>query len=57
MEKIKEKWAAYFNYNTFMADMITTQYNESMNNLMKGYLDASTFLITFITVFESALDA
>ena len=28
-----------------------------MNNLMKGYLDASTFLITFITAFESALDA
>ncbi len=27
-----------------------------MNNLMKGYLDASTFLITFITAFESALD-
>ena len=57
IEKTKEKWAAYFNYNTFMADMITTQHDKLMNNLMKGYLDASTFLITFITAFESALNA
>jgi len=40
-----------------MADMTTTQRDESMNNLMKGYLDASTSLTTFITAFESALDA
>ena len=57
IEKIKEKWAAYFNYNTFMADMITTQHDKLMNNLIKGYLDASTSLITFITAFELALDA
>ncbi len=24
IEKTKEKWAAYFNYNTFMANMIIT---------------------------------
>ena len=39
-----------------MADMITTQRGESMNNLMKGYLDASTSLTEFIYAFESVLD-
>ena len=28
-----------------------------MNNMMKGYLDASTSLMKFITAFQSALDA
>ncbi|CAG8594540.1 7362_t:CDS:2, partial [Funneliformis caledonium] len=56
MEKIKEKWAACYNHNVFMADMTTTQRKESMNNMMKGYLDASTSLVTFITAFQSALN-
>ncbi len=54
IERTKEKWAACFNHNTFMADMTTTQYSKSMNNLMKG---VSTSLTTFIIAFESALDA
>ena len=57
MEKTKEKWAACFNCNVFMADMNTTQRGESMNNMIKGYLDASTSLMTFITAFQLALDA
>ena len=57
MEKTKEKWAACYNHNTFMADMTTTQRGESMNNMMKGYLDASTSLMKFIAAFQSALDA
>ncbi|CAB4405288.1 unnamed protein product [Rhizophagus irregularis] len=57
MEKTKEKWAACFNCNVFIADMTTTQHEESMNNMMKGYLDASTSLMTFITAFQSALNA
>ena len=56
LEKVKEKWAACFNQDVFMADMITTQRGESMNNLMKGYLDASTSLTEFIYAFESVLD-
>ena len=36
--------------------MITTQRKKSMNNMMKGYLDASTSLILFITAFQLALD-
>ena len=37
--------------------MTTTQRGESMNNMMKGYLDASTSLMKFIAAFQSALDA
>ena len=39
-----------------MADMTTTGRKESMNNLMKGYMDAITSLIAFLKAFESALD-
>ncbi|CAG8592951.1 13552_t:CDS:2, partial [Racocetra fulgida] len=35
MEKTKEKWAACFNNDIFMADMTTTQRGESINNMMK----------------------
>ncbi|CAG8682802.1 21731_t:CDS:2 [Gigaspora margarita] len=56
MEKMKEKWAACFNCDTFIADMTTTQHGESMNNMMKGYLDANTSLTAFILAFQSALD-
>ncbi|RIB29427.1 hypothetical protein C2G38_2155523 [Gigaspora rosea] len=57
IEKTKEKLAACFNCDTFMADMTTTQYEESMNNMMKGYLDANTSLNAFISAFQSALEA
>ncbi len=56
MEKNKEKWAACYNQDVFMADMISTQRGESMNNLMKGYLDANTSLSEFISAFASALE-
>lgn len=55
MERNKEKWAACYNQDIFMADMVSTQRGESMNNLMKGYMDASTSLAEFISAFESAL--
>ncbi|CAG8679532.1 30193_t:CDS:2, partial [Gigaspora margarita] len=56
MEKTKEKWAACFNCDTFMADIMTIQCEESMNNMMKGYLDANTSLTIFITAFQLALN-
>ncbi|CAG8723336.1 15183_t:CDS:10 [Gigaspora margarita] len=56
IEKTKEKWAACYNCDTFMADMTTTQHGESINNMMKGYLDANTSLTAFISAFQSALD-
>ncbi|CAG8552894.1 24219_t:CDS:2 [Gigaspora margarita] len=56
MEKTKEKWVACFNCDTFIADMMTTQHGESMNNMMKSYLDANTSLTIFITAFQSALN-
>src|SRR3954469_9678029 len=39
-----------------MADMITTQRKKSMNNLIKGYMDASTSLSSFLSAFMSALE-
>ena len=36
--------------------MTSTQREESMNNLMKGYLDVTTSLTNFLKAFESALD-
>jgi hypothetical protein len=57
LEKYKEKWAMCFNQNVFMAEMSTTQRAESMNNLMKGYINATTSMSTFLKAFESALDS
>ncbi|CAG8760984.1 35191_t:CDS:2, partial [Gigaspora margarita] len=55
-----KKWeqlkAPCYNRQMFMADMTTTQRGESMNNLMKGYLDAMTSLTVFLKAFESALE-
>ncbi len=56
MDKNLERWAPCYNQQIFMADMTTTQREESMNNLMKGYMDAITSLIAFLKAFESALE-
>src|SRR2546430_17687608 len=56
MDKNLTRWAPCYNRQIFMADMTTTQRGESMNNLMKGYLDATTSLTSFLKAFESALD-
>ena len=57
MEKTVDKWAICYINNIFLADMTTTQRGESMNHLMKGYMDATTSLTSFIRAFESALDS
>ncbi|CAG8790781.1 7472_t:CDS:2 [Cetraspora pellucida] len=57
MEKTVDKWAACYNHNVFMADMTTTQQGESMNHLIKGYMDATTLLSAFIQAFKTALDS
>src|SRR5436190_2027840 len=44
MDKILTRWAPCYNRHLFMADMTTTQRGESMNSLMKGYMDATTSL-------------
>ncbi|CAG8814485.1 20556_t:CDS:10, partial [Gigaspora margarita] len=46
IEKTKEKWAACYNCDSFIADITTTQ----------RYLDANTSLTAFISAFQSALD-
>ncbi|CAB4378322.1 unnamed protein product [Rhizophagus irregularis] len=56
MDKIKEKWAPCFIRDTFLVDMTSTQRGDSMNNLMKGYMDASHSLLDFLKAFESALE-
>ena len=39
-----------------MADMSTTGRGESMNNLMKNYMNATISLTNFLKAFESALE-
>ena len=40
-----------------MANMTTTHRGESINNMMKGYLDVNTSLMKFINAFQSVLEA
>jgi hypothetical protein len=56
MDKNLTRWAPCYNRHLFMADMSTTQRGESMNSLMKGYMDATTSLTNFLKAFESALE-
>src|SRR3989440_65888 len=51
MDKNLKYWAPCYNRKIFMADMTTTRRGESMNNLMKGYMDATTSLTTFLKAF------
>ena len=56
MDKNLTRWALCYNRQLFMADMTTTQRGESMNSLMKGYMDITTSLIAFLKAFKSALE-
>ena len=56
MNKNLKRWAPCYNRHLFMADMTTTQRGESMNSLMKGYMDSTTSLVDFLKAFESALE-
>jgi len=56
MDKNLLRWAPCYNRHIFMADMSTTGRGESMNNLMKGYMDATVSLTNFLKAFESALE-
>src|SRR2546421_666264 len=56
MDKNLARWAPCYNRKLFMADMTTTGRGESMNSLMKGYMDATVSLTKFLKAFESALD-
>ena len=56
MDKNLTRWAPCYNRQLFMADMFTTQRGESMNSLMKEYMDVTTSLTAFLKAFESALE-
>ncbi len=49
-------WAPYYNKQIFMADMSTIQRDESMNSLMKDYIDVTISLMNFLKAFESILE-
>ncbi|CAG8841404.1 6397_t:CDS:2, partial [Gigaspora margarita] len=55
-DKNLKHWALCYNRQMFMANITTTQRGESMNNLIKGYLDTMTSLTVFLKAFESALE-
>jgi hypothetical protein len=56
MEKTVTQWAPCYSCDVFMADMATSQRGESMNSLLKYYMDATTSLSTFLEAFASALE-
>lgn len=51
----KEKWALVYGQQTFCADMICTQKSESLNALMKRYLQVRLNLLEFFKHFERAI--
>ncbi|CAG8774528.1 9937_t:CDS:1, partial [Dentiscutata heterogama] len=40
----------------FFADMLSTQRGESMNSLLKGFIDCKMRLMEFLEAFKSVLD-
>jgi hypothetical protein len=56
MDKNVERWAPCYCCNVFTADMTTSQRGESMNSLLKHYMDATTSLNAFLEAFASALE-
>lgn len=45
--KIREKWALVYGRKVFCADMKSTQRSESINNVIKKYLDPRQRLLDF----------
>ncbi|CAG8686674.1 4561_t:CDS:2, partial [Dentiscutata heterogama] len=50
-----EQWAPAYLKKYFFADMSSTQRGESMNSLLKGFVDCKTRLTEFLAAFERAL--
>ena len=51
-----KRWASAYLKDFFFADMTSTQRGESMNKLLKGFLDSKTTLTDFLAAFERALE-
>jgi zinc finger SWIM domain-containing protein 3 len=45
-------WALVYGRNTFSADMVLTQRNESLNNELKGYISVKHDMLTFFGHFD-----
>ncbi|XP_031480492.1 protein FAR1-RELATED SEQUENCE 5-like isoform X1 [Nymphaea colorata] len=54
--KEKEKWALAYGRDTFCADMNATELNESINNLLKRYLNSKLDMLTFLNNYEELVD-
>jgi hypothetical protein len=52
----RKRWAPAYLKDYFFADMSSTQRGESMNRLLKNFVDSKTTLTEFLAAFERALD-
>ncbi|XP_026392399.1 protein FAR1-RELATED SEQUENCE 9-like [Papaver somniferum] len=53
---IKEKWALVYGRNTFSAEITTTQRSESLNSLVKKYVNYKYDMLRFFRRFEGLVD-
>ncbi|XP_057794383.1 protein FAR1-RELATED SEQUENCE 5-like [Salvia miltiorrhiza] len=56
MFNLKEKWALVYGRQTFCADMTTTQRSESMNSVVKRYVNYKHKFLDFFNHFERLLE-
>ena len=52
-----ECWASAYLEDYFFTDISSMQRGESINKLLKGFLDSKTMLTDFLVAFERALDS
>ncbi|CAG8689726.1 21409_t:CDS:2, partial [Cetraspora pellucida] len=55
LSRWRERWASAYLKDYFFADMLSTQRGESMNSLLKSFVDCKTRLTEFLAAFEHAL--
>ena len=53
---LKNNWAIVFGRETFCADMITTQWSESVNNVLKNYVSYNHDLMHFFHHFNMLIE-
>jgi zinc finger SWIM domain-containing protein 3 len=54
--KIRQKWALVYGHQVFCADMKSTQRSESINGVLKRYLDPRKRLLDFFNHWERLLE-
>nr|XP_048324128.1 protein FAR1-RELATED SEQUENCE 5-like [Ziziphus jujuba var. spinosa] len=56
MFDLRKKWALVYGRETFCADMTTTQWSESMNNVIKNYVSYQHNLLRFFEHFQRLIE-